>query len=469
MARAQQQGVGAVTIWMIVFVALWLSSTVFLVVLYTGQDELRSDIARARTAKNRLASDREEREIEAVRNAVDGGPTAVGLLEQARSKTARLATGGDGEDDVATVRTKRDELLSTIRRDGFVDNADDFEDVSLHEALTMLYEVYKRENTLRGSAEDRVAELQTEVDDLVEINTSQQNDFQQSEKDRQDQLAEAEESRRRYRENRDQAVAGLEKEFDSLRAQSDTELTGERRKLAEANRRLAKMQERFAAQQEKFGELIVGPEELATARREDGRILAAFPGDDIVYIDLGAKDRIMLGLQFAVYSAETGIPADGLAKGQIEVVSVSESSAECKIVRVAGNEVILTDDLIANPIYDPSRPPSFLVIGDFDLNRDRLPDSDGAETIESIIADWGGVVATELTALTDFVVLGAAPRMPQRRSDPTLEQAQRAEAMERLRTRYMDTVHAAKSLSVPVMTQEVFLSFLGYSGRLAGR
>ena len=461
MARAQQQGVGAVTIWMIVFVALWLASTVFLVLLYTGQDELRGENTRLLAAKNRLATNAEERDIELVRGAVDGGPTAVGLLEQARSKTAQLATGGDGEDDVATVRTKRDELLSTIRRDGLVDNPDDFMDIALNEALTLLYGAFTQENSRRGVAEDRVAELEAEVDDLVEINGAQQNDFQKRQKELSGQLAEAEESRRQYREDRDQSVARLEKEFDSRRAQSDSELTGERRELAQANRRLAKMQERFTAQQEKFGELMVGPEELATARREDGRILAAVPGDDIVYIDLGTKDRMLLGLQFAVYSAGTGIPADGQAKGQIEVVSISDSSAECKIVRVSVNEVILTGDLIANPIYDPSRALSFLVIGDFDLNGDRVPDPHGAETIESIIADWGGVIVTELTALTDFVVVGAAPRKPMKVSD-TSEATRRVESMKRLRSTYMETVDGAKSLSVPVMTQEVFLRFLGY-------
>ena len=43
MARGQQQGFGSVTIWMIVFVALWLTSTVFLVLLYTAQEELTTE------------------------------------------------------------------------------------------------------------------------------------------------------------------------------------------------------------------------------------------------------------------------------------------------------------------------------------------------------------------------------------------------------------------------------------------
>ena len=50
MARSTQPGGGAGTIWMIVFAALWLTSTVFLVILYTGQEDLRNEAARAQSA-----------------------------------------------------------------------------------------------------------------------------------------------------------------------------------------------------------------------------------------------------------------------------------------------------------------------------------------------------------------------------------------------------------------------------------
>ena len=49
MAKGQQQGVNAITVWMIVFVALWLTSTVFLVILYTGQEELRTENLRVQS------------------------------------------------------------------------------------------------------------------------------------------------------------------------------------------------------------------------------------------------------------------------------------------------------------------------------------------------------------------------------------------------------------------------------------
>ena len=64
-----QQGVNAITVWMIVFVALWLTSTVFLVIMYTGQEDLNTEIARLTAANERLISPQQERSIELVRPA----------------------------------------------------------------------------------------------------------------------------------------------------------------------------------------------------------------------------------------------------------------------------------------------------------------------------------------------------------------------------------------------------------------
>ncbi len=95
MARGQQQGAGAITVWMIIFVALWLTSTVFLVVLYTGQEELHTQINSLQADKDKLISPDEQRSVELVRNArsrAEGGPTVVGILEGERKKMAALAT-----------------------------------------------------------------------------------------------------------------------------------------------------------------------------------------------------------------------------------------------------------------------------------------------------------------------------------------------------------------------------------------
>ena len=148
MAKGQPQGVNAITVWMIVFVALWLTSTVFLVILYTGQEELHGENIRLQSANRRLISSSEDKAIELVKNAQETGPTVVGLLEEARSRTATLATG-EAANSAAEVRNKRDQLLRLVRTEGIVSNPDAFDDVSYHDALVRLYETFKAEHALR--------------------------------------------------------------------------------------------------------------------------------------------------------------------------------------------------------------------------------------------------------------------------------------------------------------------------------
>ena len=466
MAKGQQQGVNAITVWMIVFVALWLTSTVFLVILYTGQEDLHGENIRIQSANRRLMSPAEEKAIDLVKTAQENGPTVVGLLEEARSQTATLTTG-EASNSAAEVRTKRDQLLRLIRTEGIVSKPDAFDDVSYHDALARLYETYKAEHALRQTAEDRAAQLEGQVTQFVEAGTNQKNDFDKRAKDTAQQLEKIEADRTAYRTDRDKGVEKLEREFEDGRKRNDADLTKERQQRAAAEKRLVDLQKRIAAQQEKLGGLLIGPEKLSTARQPDGKVLTAIPGDDVVYINLGRQHGLTLGLQFAVYSARTGIPEDGRGKAQIEVVSISDSSAECRIVNVAGNEMILEADLIANPVYDPARSLTFVVLGEFDLNHDGLPDRDGAATLESLITNWGGKVSTELTPLTDFVVLGAAPRRPKPAAEGADQIAQAAakDPTQKVWALYNELLDSAKTLSVPILTQDVFLNFLGYGGR----
>jgi hypothetical protein len=142
------------------------------------------------------------------------------------------------------------------------------------------------------------------------------------------------------------------------------------------------------------------------------------------------------------------------------VATIFPTSAECKILWKAPNAVLLEGDLIANPVYDPSKPPTFLVLGQFDLNRDGAMDREGAANIEALISNWGGKVSKELTPMTDFIVLGAPPRKPRGTAPPTGQSEWDV---------YNQTVETARSMSVPILTQNVFLNFLGYSGRTASR
>ena len=171
MAKGQRVGFTSTTIGMVAFAALWLASSVFLIFLYTGQEALKNDNERLAAENSRLISSNEQRSIELVKSAREGGPTVVGLIEGARSQTAQMATG-EPPDSPATVRTKKDQLLRTIREEGLVAGADSFVDLSYHEALTRLYSAHKAVSDVRRAAEERASQLEGEVTKLVEADAA---------------------------------------------------------------------------------------------------------------------------------------------------------------------------------------------------------------------------------------------------------------------------------------------------------
>ncbi|MFQ5414786.1 MAG: hypothetical protein ACE5E6_10045 [Phycisphaerae bacterium] len=458
----------AVTVWMIVFAGLWLVATVFLVVLYLDQEQLRNDAAKLRSLKNRAISDAEDRSIELAKDAREGGPTVARLLEDARAETALLATG-NAADLPAAVRSARDMVVESIIRDKRVSNPARFADMSLSDALKSLYGEYVTCHDLQFEAEQRKSELESEVERLTALTSRQKADFDEQIQAFTDRLAALERDHNAYRRDRDAAVTSIEQEAEARQKQLREDLERANERSATALKEASRNEARVADLRKKYGDLDIRPATLVTARQPDGAILRAVPGDPVVYIDLGRRAGLTLGLPFTVYSSETGIPPDGKGKARIEVVSISDSFAVCKIVRVARSEVILAGDVIANPIYDRNRPLSFLVIGEFDLNRDGQRDRDGLDTIEAFVRSWGAVVADELTALTDFVVVGAAPPPGRPSGEVPPELAEQNDAVRRVHQRYTDALQGANSMHVPILTQDVFLNFLGYSGRLAQR
>lgn len=463
---AKREGLNSVTVWMIVFVGLWLASTVFLVILYTGQETITSENAKLKSANARLINAQQERSIDLIKGAQESGPTVVGLLEEARSTTAQIATG-EASDAPAAVKTKRDQILATIKADGLLANPETFADLSYHQALTQLYEAFKATATVRKAAEERASQLESQMKAMVEAETTLKAEFDRRANEMTERISQAEAERTAYREERDKQFETLQKLQEEAQRRHDAELTSVRQQKLALEEETGAIQKRLTTFQAKAGPLMPGPAKLSTARNPDGRILTAVPGDKVVYINLGRKNALTLGLKFAVYSSQTGIPEDGKAKAQIEVASISDSSAECVITAIVPGALIMEGDLIANPIYDPHNPMTFVVAGEFDMDRDGMSDRNGDQMIVDLVRSWGGKVSDELTPLTDFVVLGAKPRAP--RTAGGSRDPNQAPPPNPAAERYERIVEQASKFSIPVLTQEVFLNYLGYTDRQARR
>ncbi|MCH7702963.1 MAG: hypothetical protein IID37_14870 [Planctomycetes bacterium] len=467
-ARAQQRsGMTLVHGSLIGFVVLWLVSTVLLVVLFLDQDEMENKDAQLQRDIRTLVSSSEKQELQDYfGRASSRGPTVVGLLEEARAATAELATG-NAADNPEVVRTKVAEALGRVVDDGLVAAPEAFAAVDLVAAFSQMYDAFRTERSARESAEEQLSDLARERDELAFTAQALQADFDDQVVSLREEFNSETRSHEQYRTDRDASFARADERIVEFRQQAAKQSQDFRAERAGLMHTIDELQTRYAACRDELGHLQISPQQLVTARSGDAVVLTAAAGDDVIYIDLGKDDRIVLGMQFAIYSADTGIPASGRAKAQVEVVTIYDHASACRVTGRRPGTWVTPGDIAANPVYDRERTLRFVVVGDFDSNGDGRADSQGARQVEAIITQWGGEVLAELSPLVDFIVIGQRPILPYEVRDPSPEQEARNRSTRQRVEAYRKTVEDAQAFSVPVLTQSVLARFLGNTGRMA--
>ncbi|MCP4838992.1 MAG: hypothetical protein GY894_06490 [Planctomycetes bacterium] len=194
----------------------------------------------------------------------------------------------------------------------------------------------------------------------------------------------------------------------------------------------------------------------------DGTILDIVGGGDMVYIDRGRNDQIVLGMTFEVYESADQIQAESedenaRGKASIQVIKIGDASATAKVIRRVKGRPVTPGNVITNAIYDPEYKFRFLVHGKYDLDHDGKATLNEAQYLRDRISRWGGevVTGTEIPGDLDFLVLGTKPRNP---IQPGVNQRS-TEAMNeyrRLRTAvdtYQALLHQAQQARIPVLNQ----------------
>lgn len=213
--------------------------------------------------------------------------------------------------------------------------------------------------------------------------------------------------------------------------------------------------------------------ERDASKEPDGTILSTIPSDNLVTIDLGQNDHILLGLTFEVYDKKTGVSRDQFGdfrgKATVEVVKVKPDSSECRIVRTERGKPIFDGDLVANLVYDKYRTYRFYVYGNFDIDNDGRPSSTDTRRIKSMIEQWGGIVSNEFGYDVDFLVLGSKPEVPRApeggQDIRTPEQIAAEAAIQAELLKHTQLEGDARLLRIPVLNQNRFLSLIGFYER----
>ena len=210
----------------------------------------------------------------------------------------------------------------------------------------------------------------------------------------------------------------------------------------------------------------------------DAEVASVFGGGNDLFITLGRKNGLVIGMTFEVFDPQPVIKlaTTGEARGKatIEVYGLKDDAATCRVVRRDRGVNINPGDPVVNLGYDPNMTIRMFAFGEFDIESDGGTNDIGR--IEALIKESGaelvGVTKTDagipiLTPDINYIVLGEKPELPEKPSDDDFDPVKIAEyqALLAANEAYFRIVDEAKILRIPVLNQDRFLDLIGYYER----
>jgi hypothetical protein len=477
---------------LITFVGLFIAATTVAVIYYVKAEELRTRSDDLQEQMDTLVTREESRSVGAIVGAKMPGHSNLGTMVEHFNEMVRIVKGDpvpitSAEVKVSTTAKLIEPLLA--RAGTFItlptppapdpntidpnDPSDENEnDVKTpHVGLTALIGelLAKLDQTTkqRDAAEEQLGILRGRFDDAIE--TMEQTEqtltakvaeyYQQV----QDVKTDYNDLRLLVQQNSDERAKTLLDQLEKTRAEAAQLNQDLLTAKAELNVAQGKLVGALAA----VNEIKPSPDIESTAFKPDGAVILVDEAAGVIHVNLGSEDRVYRGLTFSVYDRAAGIPRDGKPKAQVEVLAVDRRVSTARILSSERKNPIAYGDSVANLIWDAGKQNQFVVAGEFDLDRDGTMDYDGVRKIEGLVQRWGGMVAQDVSADTDYVILGTEPAVP---AEPTLnEQANDPTAMQRYNTarqvneRYHQIRRRAESLFVPIFNYDRFLYFTGYA------
>jgi hypothetical protein len=446
---------------LIVFVILFVFATVMAVLSFNRCNTAEEQLVQFRQTDRQLISEDLKKlpeigdMIRQYEKARQTGGVARTVVEQLRGQITLLAGDVTGSPN-STFEEARQRIVQTAQ-------TIDTPNLSERGLLAFL----KDFRSLLGVKETEVGKLKTDAEQLradvtkaQEERTTAQKALAETTVQKDSQIAAGIEKFKAFSDQSDARLEEIKKTFDQTGAELRTQLAAGAKDLEVRTRErdLAIVQ---------YRELLkkLDPRTIDTEQpiyRPDGKVVSVVSAEGMVYLDIGAKDRVTEGLQFSVYPY-TGMPQSGKGKGVLEVLNVSPNVCEARIIQQTKDSPIIAGDLVANLVFDSLRSYNMLVEGNFDLNSTGEATPVGNKAIKELIRRYGGNLVKDLSIETDFVVLGDAPVKP-KKPDDTAPQEEWDLYQERLKdyNRYQQIKDAATGMKIPVISSRRFMDLIGY-------
>jgi len=441
------------------FVILFVFSFTLAIVFKTQVKSAEIQAQEATTELTELIKPNERNRPEILEMKVTHGSTGASIVGQLLADNMRLKQFIN-----ASPKSSLDGIKTEMASAG----------VELGQTLISEVRNLRAENEYTQQLVDRykkdLDEQTQQVKQIESLNQVQAKEYEKTIAELKSSLTSLQDDSSTYRGQVDTQRVDLEQQLETVRTQSQRSVNEMRSQLEQKDQQIAGQTKRL---DELTGELAStgkggGPD---LTRESDGVIISILSEEELIYIDRGRADQILLGMTFEVFDKDAGVvvseSGDLRGKATVEVIRMSDRSSLARVVRLERGQTVNENDLIANVVYDPNISFRFYVFGEFDIdNTGQLTVTD-RRRVETMIAQWGGQLTDKLSYNSDFLVLGQEPNPPERlpasEFDPV--KIERVAAQKRKYKQYQSLIEQAKALSIPILNQNRFLTLVGYYQR----
>jgi len=462
--------------WLVVFVLLWVVSTVFAIYYYVDGTKTteRLDALNKQYAEIMPASQLGGEDVQKLKdlraNATSGRYTpSMTLFDVLKQQRDDLATIVGAPQPETAMKTATDTLATAAAQ---VKNA------NVPTLPSNMGDAIKSMTTALLARQNEVNSLNQQLKQAQDAATTAAANMQKNQEELTKAMAAARADATTATATVKSDRAARDEQIKKMIADNETAQKQAQEQLAQAQASISDLSKKVEADARVIDQLRgkLGGKRANTAdsvvRQSDGAVVRV-PGNNTVYINLGTGDQISPGLTFEVYDRVEGVPPLGdsateenlpKGKGSIEVVRVGAGSSECRIINQQPGQVIHEGDVIANLVYDRNTKYQFHVYGDFDLDNNGVTVPQDAEIVKRLVTQWGGKVTDKINADTDFLVLGKEPTIlnpsKDEAGDPIIQA--KAQASQAAYDAYQEVKRQAIDYHIPILNQNRFLYYVGY-------
>ena len=458
MARAHSSST-AFVVATVLFAFLFVFSLILAIIFYSRVAKAEQGEAVASDALRRFVSrdqEGQQRLITLTAAAAEESTTVYGLLDEETS-TLKAIVNGKSSADVENIRSLWSSLVSVEGRP-LVEEVEQL-NAELKQARTRINELESEVDSEKGRAREAFdAQVQTAqvYEDATRKDEQNYNTLRDDLTDHQQQN---EATLEQIGSDFGSKLTATQTDRDSKKLQVDQQQS----RIRDLEKQVKNLQDMLAQREQRVTNIVP----------VDGLVEALLPDEGRVLIDLGRRHHIQPGMSFEVYGRNELVKIDHLnelaprGKATVEVIEASEVSSTARIARLERAERILEGDNIYNVVFDKDWVPMFYVHGQFDIDQTGQATRTDRRRVETMIREYRGEIADELTYEVDYLLLGVEPDVPRppppNEIDPAVIERY-TDALKRFES-YQELIATAKKLTIPILNQNRFLNLVGYYQR----